>query len=100
MLVSAKEYYNSYLKRKNKKLVKRSKIITQQPKTLENQNLVDIQSIIIEHPKTSRKLSKAVRQTEKNSQASGTGENSDAYYIAKKRVKIFIMKKSNVKITE
>ena len=67
MLVSAKEYYNSYLKRKNKKLVKRSKIITQQPKTLENQNLVDIQSIIIEHPKTSRKLSKAVRQTEKNS---------------------------------
>ena len=40
MLVSAKEHYNSYLKRKNNKLVKRSKIITQQPKALENQNSI------------------------------------------------------------
>ena len=36
-----KEYYQSYLKRKNTKLVKLSKTITQQPKPLENPNFVD-----------------------------------------------------------
>ena len=54
---NAEEYYNSYLKRKNTKLVKRSKVITQQQKPLENPNIVDIKSIAKEHPKTSCKLS-------------------------------------------
>ena len=40
-------------------LVKRSKIITQQPKIFENPNIADIKSVIIEHPKSFRKLSKA-----------------------------------------
>ena len=43
----------SHLKRKNTKSVKLSKVITQQPKTFENSNIVDIKSIIIEHPITS-----------------------------------------------
>ena len=52
---NAKEYYNSYLKKSNRKLLKRSKIITQRPKTMRNPNIVDIESGIIEHPKTSHK---------------------------------------------
>ena len=34
---NAKEYYNSYLKRKKQKLLKRSKRIIQQPKSFESQ---------------------------------------------------------------
>ena len=49
---NAKEHYST-------KSVKKSKIITQAPKTFENPNIVD--SIIIEHPKTSHKLSKTIR---------------------------------------
>ena len=67
---NAKEYYNSYLKRNNTKLAKRSKIITQQLKALENPNIIDIKSVIIEHPKTSHKLSKTTMHTEKLSQVS------------------------------
>ena len=55
---NTKEYYQPYLKRNNTKLVKPSKLITQQPKYLENQNISDIKSMFLEHPKTSRKLSK------------------------------------------
>ena len=69
---SAKEYYKSYLKRKYTKLTKRSKIITQQPKTMENPNRVvlnqllkNIIKVIKEHQKTSHKLSKTIREAEK-----------------------------------
>ena len=58
---NAIEYYNSYLKRKNTKLIKRPKIITQQRKGIENPNIADIKSVIIEHPKTSHKLSKTIK---------------------------------------
>ena len=50
------------MRRKNIKSVKRSKIVTQQVKAIENPNIVDIKAVIIEHPKTSRKLSKNIRQ--------------------------------------
>ena len=63
--------------KKNTKLVNWSKIITQQPKSLENPNIVEIKSVIIEHQKTSRKLSKVTRQAVKVSQVSGSGKNSD-----------------------
>ena len=59
-----KEYYNSYLKRKNKKAVKQSKIITQQLKPIINLYTVDIKPVIIEHAKTSHKLSKSIRQAD------------------------------------
>ena len=49
---NATEYYNSYLKKKNTKSVKQSKLIIQQLKAVEIPNIVDIKSIIIEHPKT------------------------------------------------
>ena len=46
--------------KKNTKSVKQLKITTYQPKTFENPNTVDVKSPIIEHSKTSNKLSKAI----------------------------------------
>ena len=37
---NAKEHYQSFIRKKNTKSVKQSKIITQQPKTFENPNTV------------------------------------------------------------
>ena len=70
---NAKEYYQSFIRKKNTKSVKQSKIITYQHKTFENSNIVDIKSIIAEHLKTSHKLSKTIRQAEK------VGFNSPLY---------------------
>ena len=39
---NAKEHYQSFIRNKNTKSVKQSKIITYQPKTFENANIVDI----------------------------------------------------------
>ena len=57
---NAKEHYQSFIRKK--KLVKRLKMITYQPKPFEKPNIVDIKSIITEHPKTSHKFSKTIRQ--------------------------------------
>ena len=62
---NAKKHYQSFIRKKNIRSVKQSEIITYQPKTFENPNIVDIKSIITVHPKTSHKISKTVRQTEK-----------------------------------
>ena len=69
---NAKEHYQSFIRKKNTKSVKQSKIITQHPKTFENPNIVDIKSVIIAHPITLHKLSKTIRH---------------------KKVKIFLTKK-------
>ena len=42
-------------------MVKPSKIITQQPQSIENANIIDMASVTIEHPQTSYKLSKVIR---------------------------------------
>ena len=55
-------------------MVKRSKIIAEQPKTIKNPNIIDIKSVTIEEPKPSCKLSKTIRQAEKISQVSGAGK--------------------------
>ena len=68
-----KENYKPFLNNKNKKLVKRSKIIAQLPKTIGNPKLIDIKSVTTEHPKTSRKLSKTIRQTKRVFQVRRTG---------------------------
>ena len=65
------------MRRKNIKSVKRSKIVTQQVKAIENPNIVDIKAVIIEHPKTSRKLSKTIRQAGNVSQEI-TDKNSNS----------------------
>ena len=48
---NAKKQYQSFIRKKNTKSVKQSKIITYQSKTIENPNIVDIKYIITEHPK-------------------------------------------------
>ena len=73
-----KEHYQSFIRMKNTKSVKQLKIITQQPKTCENPNIVDIKSVITEHPNTSHQLSKPIRQAEK------VGSNSSLYSDIKK----------------
>ena len=49
---NAKEYYQSFKRKENTKSVKQS--------IFENPSIVDIKSIIIEHPKTPQKLSKTI----------------------------------------
>ena len=63
------------MKNKTKKMVKRSKIITQKPKAIKNPNIFDMKSVTIEYLKTSRKLSKTIRQAKKVFQVSGAGKN-------------------------
>ena len=84
---NAKEHYKTFLKKKNKISLKQSKIITYQPKTFDT---VDIKSDITEHPKTSRKLSKTIRQAEKLS------SNSSLHSDTKKRENF--LNKKNIKI--
>ena len=55
---NGKEHYQSFIRKKNRKSVKQSEIITYQRKTFENPNIVDIKSVITEHPETYHKLSK------------------------------------------
>ena len=56
---TAKEHYKSFTRKKNTKSVKQLKITTLRSNTFENLNIVNIKSVIIEHPKTSHiKLSK------------------------------------------
>ena len=92
---NAKQYCQTFLNRKNTKQVKRSKIIIQQPKTLENSNIADIESVTIEHPKTSRKLSKTPRQAKKVSlEGSGKSSNIPLYSETKKGEKYLDVKKT------
>ena len=54
-----------FYKKNNRKSIKQSGIIIYQPKTFQNLNIVEINSDIIEHSKTSHKLSKSIRKGEK-----------------------------------
>ena len=73
-LRNAKKHYESFLRKKNRKSVKQLEIISYQQKTFRNPNLADIKSDIIEHPKTSHKLSKTL---------------IIIYIVAQKKVQIF-----------
>ena len=50
-LCNAKEHYKSFIIKENRKSVKQSEIISYQPRTFQNANTVDINSIITEHSK-------------------------------------------------
>ena len=80
---NAKEHYQSFIIKENRKSVKQSEIITYQPKSFRNSNIVDIKSVIRKHPKTSHKLSKTIRQAEKLSY------DSSLYSDTKKNANIF-----------
>ena len=74
---NAKKYSQSII-RKITKSVKQTEVITYHAKTFENSNIVDIKSVITEHPKISHKLSKTIRQGEK------VGSNRSKYSDKKK----------------
>ena len=57
-------------------------MVTHQSKQFENWNIIDIKSVIIEHPKTSHKLSKTIRQAEKV-------DSNSSLYSDTKKVNIF-----------
>ena len=57
-------------------MVKRSTRIIQQPKTIENPDIIDIEAVTIEYPKTSCKLSETIRHYTKTSQGGGAGKVS------------------------
>ena len=82
----AEEQYQSFVRKKNTESAKQSEVITYQPKSFENPSIVDVKSVIIEHPKTSHKFSK----TEKVSQV---GSNSSLHSDTKKKWKFFKWKK-------
>ena len=46
---NAKEHYQLFIRKKNTKSVKQPEIITYQPKTFENPNIVDIKWVITKH---------------------------------------------------
>ena len=73
------------MNRKNTKLIKQPTITFQQPKTIENPNIVDIKSVNIEYPKTLNKVFKSMRQAKKVSPISGAGKKFDSLYIVKKK---------------
>ena len=77
--------------------MRRSKIITQQPKTLENPDIIDIKSVTIQHPKTSYELSKTIRQAKMISQlASGKNFNKPLYSKIIKSEKLLDEKKTSL----
>ena len=57
-LRNANKQYQSFIRKKNRKSVKQSEIITYQPRTFQNSNIVDIKSVFTEHPKTSKTIYK------------------------------------------
>ena len=89
---NAKEHYKPFTIKENRKSIKRWEIITYQPRTFQNPNIVNIKSTTTEHPKTSHKLSKTIRPAVK------VGSNSSLYNDTKKSENLFNEK--NMKITK
>ena len=73
----------------NTKLVKLSKVTTQQPKPIENQIIVDIKLVILEHLKTSHKLPEAITQAEKIPEPDARENSNSPLYSDTKKWKCF-----------
>ena len=67
--------------------MKLSKIITQQVKAIKIPNIVDIKSVIIEHPKTSDKLSKIIKGWK--DQAGAVKKSNSPLYSETKKWRFF-----------
>ena len=94
-LCNAKAHYQSVIRKKNTNSLKQSKRITQQPNTFENPIIIDIKSVIIEHPKTLHKLFKTITQAEKVLQV----DANSSLFIETKSSESFSNKK-HIKITK
>ena len=62
--------------KKTQKIGETIKIITQQPNLIENSNVIELKSVTLEHPKTSHKLSKTIKQAKKFSEIVGACKHS------------------------
>ena len=76
-----KECYQSYLKKKNDKTIKKN---CSKTKNYRKFKIVHIKIATIEHPKTSQKLSKTIKETKKPSHV-GSGKNSHSHLYSEKR---------------
>ena len=83
----------NHLRKKNRKSVKQPEIITYQSNNFKNLNIADIKSVITEHAKTSHKLCKTTRNSEK------VGSNS-SLYSDPKMTRTFFERKKKFKITK
>ena len=69
---NAKQHYDSFLKKKNRKSIKQSDIITYQPKTFQNPNMVDIKQATVEQPEVVGKPSEGEKANSNRSFYSDT----------------------------
>ena len=63
-------------------------MITYQPKTFENPNIVDIKPVIAEHPKTSYKLCKTIKKGEKVGFNRSLNSDTKTFFERKEYIKI------------
>ena len=63
--------------------MKRWRIISHQPIPIENPYTIDINSVTIEDPKTSHKISRVIKLDKKVSQAVGAGRNLNSILFSK-----------------
>ena len=91
---NAKEHYQSFLRKENRKSVKQSEIITYKPKIFDT---ADVKSDITEHSKTSYKLCKSIIQDYPR-QAEKVSSDSSLYSDTKKRGNF--LNEKNIKITK
>ena len=90
---NTKEQYRS-------ELVKRSEIIFQQPKTIENPSIVDLKLFFLEHPKTLHKLSNIIKQAQNVSQVSGAEKYSHSTLYSETKKSEKCLDEKNAKITK
>ena len=84
-----KEHYQSLIVKINRKSVKQLEILTYQPRTFQNPEIVDKKSAIREYRKTSYKLSKTIRQAKKlNSNSSLYSDTKRENFLNEKNAKI------------
>ena len=90
------------MEEKKYKIGKRIKKNYSTTKTTENLNIVDIKLVPIKHPNTSHKLSKVIKQSEKVSQLSDAGINSNTNLYGETKIheNVLYEKKKLSKITK
>ena len=84
--------YQLFLRKKNKRSLKQSEIITYQSKTSGNPSSVDIKSVITEYSKRSQKLSETIGKVEQ------VGSNNSLNNYTKKHENV--LNKINIKATK
>ena len=94
----AKEHYQLFIRKKNTKSVKQSEIFTSQTKSFENPNIVDIKSVITEHPKASHKWSKSEKVGSNSSLYSNTKKYQNENMLLK-TMQVLIMLKFEILLT-